>query len=96
MISDMVVLKDLPEKIKTNILALIGCVAGAEKKEAYLEMIRAVGFEQVLVVSQISASEAMIDEADNKEMIGELNLSEAEVQDLATSIASIKVSAIKP
>ncbi len=96
MISDMVVLKDLPEKIKTNILALIGCVAGAEKKEAYLEMIRAVGFEQVLVVSQISASEAMIDEADIKEMIGELNLSEAEVQDLATSIASIKVSAIKP
>jgi ubiquinone/menaquinone biosynthesis C-methylase UbiE len=96
MISDMVVLKDLPEKIKTNVLALIGCVAGAEKKEAYLELLRSVGFKQVTVVSQTSASEAMIDEADIKEMIGELNLSDSEVQDLATSVVSIKVSAVKP
>src|SRR4030043_1359357 len=35
MISDMVLLKDLPDKVKSSVLAYVGCVAGADLKEDY-------------------------------------------------------------
>jgi hypothetical protein len=38
--SDMVLLKDLLDKVKNNIPAYVGCVAGAEKKEDYINLIK--------------------------------------------------------
>ena len=43
MISDMVLLRDLPEKVKSSVLAYVGCVAGADLKEEYLAKIKAAG-----------------------------------------------------
>jgi len=40
MISDIVLLKDIPGKVKNNVLAYVGCVAGAEKKNDYLNKIK--------------------------------------------------------
>jgi arsenite methyltransferase len=96
MISDMVLLEDIPEKIKSSVLAYVGCVAGAEKKDDYLNKMRLAGFEQVQVVSQTHVPEMMINEPDIKAMIDELELSEARVAELANSVVSIKVSAVKP
>ncbi len=36
MISDMVLLKELPDRVKSSVLAYVGCVAGADSKEDYL------------------------------------------------------------
>jgi arsenite methyltransferase len=96
MISDMVILKDLPEKVKNNVYAYIGCVAGAETKENYLALIKKAGFEQVKVVSETNASEVFMGDPDVKELIAELNLSKKELADISNSIVSIKVSAFKP
>jgi arsenite methyltransferase len=96
MISDMVLIKDLLGKIKNNVSAYISCVAGAETKINYLALINNAGFEQIKVVSETNASEAVMEEPDVKELIGELNLSSKELQDVANSIVSIKVSAVKP
>jgi ubiquinone/menaquinone biosynthesis C-methylase UbiE len=96
MISDMVLLNDLPEKIKNNVLAYVGCIAGAEKKDDYLNMIRQAGFEQVQVVSETNALELMVDEPDIKALIEELELTEAAVAKLSGTVVSIKVSAVKP
>src|SRR4030066_1951341 len=40
MISDMVLLKDLPDKVKKSVLAYVGCIAGADKKDEYLDKIK--------------------------------------------------------
>jgi SAM-dependent methyltransferase len=52
MVSDIVLLRDLPQEIKSSIEAYVGCIAGASRKEEYLAAIEAVGFEDVEVVSE--------------------------------------------
>ena len=48
-ISDVVSIGELPEPVRRDAELLVGCVAGAMDKEAYLEVIRAAGFEVVRV-----------------------------------------------
>ena len=74
MVSDIVLLKELPESIKNSVEAYVGCVAGASRKEEYLETVAAVGFQEVEVVSEKSF----------------------EAGQVADSIASINVLAVKP
>lgn len=54
MVSDLVLCKDLPEKIKASVEAYVGCLAGAIKKEEYLKLIEKAGFQDVKVVSESS------------------------------------------
>ena len=52
MVSDIVLLKELPEIIKKNVQAYIGCVAGAEMKNKYLKLIENAGFQKVKVIEE--------------------------------------------
>ena len=52
MVSDIVLLKELPESIRSSIEAYTGCIAGAAMKEEYLEIVKAAGFQEVEVVSE--------------------------------------------
>ena len=80
MVSDLVLVKDLPDMIKESIEAYVGCLAGAVKKDEYLKLITMAGFQNVKVISESSYPvDAMFE-----------NLKVAE-----DAIASIKVSAIK-
>ena len=74
MVSDIVLLQELPESIKSSIEAYVGCVAGASRKEEYLATIASVGFREVEIVSEVSSG----------------------MGQLAGSIASINVRAVKP
>jgi len=51
-VSDIVLLKDLPETIKDDVEAYVACIAGASRKEEYLAMIRDAGFRQIELVSE--------------------------------------------
>ena len=53
-ISDIVLLKELPDSIRNNEDLLAGCVAGAELKDKYLELIKKAGFEKLQVVDKSS------------------------------------------
>jgi arsenite methyltransferase len=44
MVSDIVLLKELPEFVKDSIDAYVGCLSGAMRKDRYLDAIRSVGF----------------------------------------------------
>ncbi len=46
MISDMVLLKELPEAVKKSVLAYVGCISGAEMKTDYIKMIENAGFRR--------------------------------------------------
>ena len=49
MVSDIVLLKELPESIRKNVEAYAGCISGAELKDKYLKIIRKAGFQEVKV-----------------------------------------------
>ncbi|MGB9592608.1 MAG: arsenite methyltransferase [Anaerolineae bacterium] len=53
MVSDVVLLRQLPEFVRGSLEAYVACVAGASLKDAYLDAIRAAGFQDVRVVGEI-------------------------------------------
>jgi ubiquinone/menaquinone biosynthesis C-methylase UbiE len=48
-ISDILLKKDLPENLKNNVALLVGCVAGASKKEEYEGWLEEAGFKESIV-----------------------------------------------
>lgn len=51
-ISDVVLVGDLPKQLAEAAEMYAGCVAGASQKEAYLELIRANGFENITLLKE--------------------------------------------
>jgi arsenite methyltransferase len=96
MVSDIVLLKALPEAIQKNVEAYAGCVAGAEIKDKYLDLVRNAGFKDVKVLSEKNYPlEDMISEPEAKEAINSLKMTKEEVREAANSIVSISFSALK-
>ena len=52
MVSDLVLLKQLPEAVRTSVEAYVGCIAGALMKDVYLASIEAAGFRDVSIVAE--------------------------------------------
>jgi SAM-dependent methyltransferase len=96
MISDMVLLKELPNYIKNSIDAYIGCVSGALLKEDYISIIKKVGFSDVNILSQLSFPVDIIKaNPDVIEKVKELGIPSNELENLAKSVVSIKIEARK-
>ena len=96
MISDMVLLKDLPERVNSSVLAYVGCVAGADLKEDYLGKIKQAGFRNVEVVTENHMPELFLDEPDVKKFVEEQKMTKKEIAEISDVVVSIKVSAKKP
>jgi arsenite methyltransferase len=96
MVSDIVLLKELPESIQKNVEAYAGCISGAELKDRYLELIREAGFKEVKVIDEKTYPlEYIISESTLKDTIKMTSMTEAEVREAAKTVVSVKVSAIK-
>jgi len=96
MVSDIVLLKELPKSIQNNVEAYAGCISGAELKNKYLELIRKAGFKEIKVIDEKTYPlEYIISESTLTEAIKMTNMTEEEVKEAAKTIVSIKVSAIK-
>jgi ubiquinone/menaquinone biosynthesis C-methylase UbiE len=97
MISDIVLLAELPEPIQQSIDAYVGCLAGALLKDDYLGKISAAGFQHVEVVDEtIFPIDLLIGDADAPVLTSLRQMSRTEIQKLAQAIRSVKVAAIKP
>lgn len=97
MVSDIVLLKELPVEIRNSVAAYVGCIAGATTKKEYLEAIQAAGFEETKVLGEATfPTEFLANDPTAKEVAKNLKLSPEKAKDLASSVVSIKVSAIKP
>jgi ubiquinone/menaquinone biosynthesis C-methylase UbiE len=96
MVSDIVLLRELPESIQKNVEAYAGCIAGAEIKDKYLELIRKAGFQEVKVLEEKTYPlEYIVSESTLKEAIKMASMTEEEVKEAANIVVSMKVSAIK-
>jgi SAM-dependent methyltransferase len=97
MISDIVLLKELPASIKESIEAYIGCLSGAVMKDEYLEKIKTAGFQDVQVIDETAFPiELIANDPTAKGIMDNLGIGLNEARGVASSIVSIKVSAIKP
>jgi SAM-dependent methyltransferase len=97
MISDLVLLKRLPKAIKESIEAYVSCISGAMLRDAYLEAMRNAGLKGVRVVEQTSFPiELLANDEMAKAVMQELPLTDNALRDLARSVVSVKVEAIKP
>jgi ubiquinone/menaquinone biosynthesis C-methylase UbiE len=96
MVSDIVLTRELPDIIRENVSAYVGCISGAIIKEYYLEAIRRAGFTDVKILEETNFPINYI-VSDNSAVIikNDLNLDKDEVKDLEESVLSIKVSALK-
>ncbi len=97
MVSDIVLMSELPDSIKNSVAAYIGCLAGAAIQDEYLKAIKAAGFKQVSIVDETSFSAGY---APNDPIVQTLandsGISQADLKKLGSSIRSIKVHAVKP
>ena len=96
MVSDIVLLADLPKEILTSVDAYVGCIAGASKKSDYLEAIRSAGFKEVKVVDEtVFPTGSMSNGPIVKAIIEEAHIAPAQFKKIASSVVSIKVSGIR-
>ncbi|HOF04412.1 MAG TPA: arsenite methyltransferase [Syntrophales bacterium] len=96
MVSDIVLRKELPAALHESVAAYTGCVAGALRKDDYLEKIAAAGFTEVRIIAEsLFPMQEIIEYPAVQKAVGDSVTLKAMAEQLATSIASIKVAAVK-
>jgi ubiquinone/menaquinone biosynthesis C-methylase UbiE len=100
MISDIVLLKELPEFIKDSVSAYIGCVSGAIMKDEYLRAISDAGFQDVEITDETRYPVELIDLKDPtaQKILNELNISVEQAKEMIENfidIVSITVNGVK-
>ena len=97
MISDIVLLRELPDFIKNSIEAYIGCLSGAIMRNEYIEAIKAAGFQEVRIIDETSFPiECIANEPTAKALMEVLRIPLEKVKEVANSVTSIKVHGVKP
>lgn len=81
MVSDIVLLEELPEEIRKSMESYSSCISGALQRDEYLGVIRDAGFEEIRVESEKGFA---------------LDSSDSEARDEDKTILSVSVAARKP
>ena len=96
MVSDIVLLKELPIYIKESVSAYVGCVSGAIIKDEYLKSIKEAGFMDVNIIDEtIFPVDLMPNDPTGKVIIDKLSLTKEKLNEIGSTILSIKVEAKK-
>ena len=97
MISDIVLLKELPDFIKKSIEAYIGCLSGAIMRDEYIGTIKTAGFQEVSIIDETSFPiEGIANDPTAKAIIENLEILPEKIKEVASSVISIKVNGVKP
>jgi SAM-dependent methyltransferase len=100
MISDLVLLKELPDFIKNSIEAYVECIGGAILKEEYLTAIKEAGFQDIKIVDETSYPADLIDFSGPtvKAVLEDLKISVEQAKEMVNQfveVVSVKIYAIK-
>ena len=95
-VSDIVLLKELPDFIKHSIEAYVGCISGAINKDEYMKLIKESGFHNVSISDETSFPiELMINDPTAQAIINKGNITSEELEKVGNSVLSIKVTCKK-
>lgn len=91
-ISDIVLIEEIPDVIKTSIEAYVGCISGAIMKNEYIKAIKAAGFKDIKIIDESSFPvEEMVNDSTAKALTKEWAISPEMLNKLASSVVSMKV-----
>jgi len=97
MVSDIVLLKELPDFVKNSVEAYIGCLSGAILKDEYIGAIEEAGFRDVNIVDESTYPvKFLANDPTATAIIESLKITPDEIDDIGNSIASVKVFGVKP
>jgi len=97
MVSDVVLLKELPNFIRESVAAYVGCISGALMKDDYLETIGEAGFQEVQVLDEtLFPIDCIANDPTVKAIINKVKATKEDIKNIENSVASIKVQGIKP
>ncbi len=95
-VSDIVLLKELPDFIKDSVEAYVSCISGASLKNEYLKFIKDAGFKEVTVTDETSFPiELIIDNLTVQEIVQQADITKEELQKIGNNVVSIKVTGKK-
>ena len=97
MVSDIVLLRELPGIVRDSVAAYVACISGAMMKDRYLGTIESAGFGDIRVVGDTAfpVADTCRDFIKYTETIGSKVL-ETAAEGVEGSVRSIKVHAVKP
>lgn len=98
MVSDIVLLKELPEVVRKNAQAYVSCIGGAVMIDKYIQAIEKAGFQDVEIMDQsnFSTTEFLLNDDKIKKALGDQIDTVKQLNQLEIDSTSIKVKAIKP
>lgn len=96
MISDVMLIGELPENVANSVSAHVGCIAGAVKKEKYLQMIADAGFSDIRIIEEIKIpAELWANDPIAEKIRFETGMTKGAAKSLFNAIASVKIFAQK-
>jgi len=96
MVSDIVLLKELPAFVMNSLEAYVSCVSGAMIREEYLRTIENAGFKQVKIVDEtVYPLDPTSDTPSANAIFQNPKLRMEDIENIKKSILSVKVNAIK-
>ena len=97
MVSDLVLLRPLPERVRASVEAYVGCISGASLRDEYLAMIGAAGFVDVEVLAESTYPiGASLPDDTERAVMEATGMSAEDLRATAESVVSVKVRARKP
>jgi len=97
LVSDIVLLKELPDFIKNSPEAYIGCLSGAIMRDEYTATIKAAGFQRVRITDEAAFPiKLMANDPTVGAIIENLEVSPEKLKEVAGSVVSLKVYGVKP
>jgi len=96
LVSDIALLEELPDSVKGSVEAYVTCIAGAIRKEEYLNAMREAGFGEISVVGEsLFPLELITAQPGIRELVEKMNIPVNELERIASTVVSLKVSAKK-
>ncbi len=96
LVSDIVLLEELPDYVQGSIEAYVMCIAGAIRKEEYLRAMEQAGFGEISVVGESRfPAELVLAQPHLREAVEKMKIPMSELERLAGNVVSMKVSAKK-
>ncbi len=96
MVSDIVLTRPLPEKIRESIDAYIDCISGAITKEEYLHTVKAAGFSEVSIIDEMTIPvEEWVNDPIASSITEKLEITTEEARDILATVVSVKVKGVK-
>lgn len=95
-ISDIVLLKELPDIIQSSVSAYVGCISGAIMKDSYIQCIKNAGFQNLTIIEEIPFSmDCMLNDPTANAILGNAKLPNEKIKEALESIVSMSVYGLK-